>query len=134
MWITKLFRRPMVTLAWQGFSLSQNHSCADYIFLYEVRVDEKGRLLLTGECRNNGETFVEEHGIRLKSKTVRVLQSLALERLPTETQQEAPPEMVLDDTTTGFTLYLPDGTWDNKAIPSEMFEDIADRLKVYLTK
>ena len=41
MWIKRLFCHKEEELPWLGFSMSQNHSCADYIFYFDVRRKEK---------------------------------------------------------------------------------------------
>lgn len=139
MWIKRLFCHKEEELPWLGFSMSQNHSCADYIFYFDVRRKENGRYFVTGECSDDkGNRHIEEKGIRLKKRTVEALGQLRLEQLPEDIPKELPQEladeMILDDTTRCFSIMRPDGSFESKLISEEMFLDIARRLKTYLRK
>ena len=119
-------------MPWLGFSLSQNHSCADYIFNVDVRRKENGRYYVTGECRNaKGSLCTAEKGIRLKKRTVEALRHLQLEQLPEEIPQEIGDLVLLDATTRSFSIQHPDGRMEAKTIPEEMFLDIVHRLEAY---
>ena len=132
MWIKRLFCHKDEEMPWLGFSLSQNHSCADYIFNFDVRRKENGRYYVTGECRNaKGSLCTAEKGIRLKKPTVEALRHLQLEQLPEEIPQENEELMILDATTRNFSVQYPDGRMEAKTIPEEMFLDIVHRLKAY---
>lgn len=139
MWLKQLFSHQDEELPWLGFSLSQTHSCADYIFCFGVCRKENGRYYVTGECcDDNGYRHIEEKGIRLKKQTVEALSQFRLEQLPKEVPRELTREMmdvfVLDEMTRDFVLHLPDGSFESKIISEEMFLDIAHRLKAYLMK
>ena len=130
--IKRLFCHKEAEMPWLGFFLSQNHSCADYIFHFDVCRKENGRYYVTGECRNaKGYLCAEEKGIRLKKRTVEALGRLRLEQLPEEIPQETEDLMILDATTRSFSIRHPDGRNEPKIIPEEMFLDIVHRLKAY---
>ena len=132
MWITRLFSHKEEEMPWMGFSLSQNHSCADYIFSFDVRRKENGRYYVTGEYRDaKGSLCAEDRGIRLKKPTVEALRHLRLEQLPEEIPQETEDLVLLDATTRSFSIQHPDGRNEPKIIPEEMFLDIVHRLEAY---
>ena len=132
MWIKRLFSHKEEEMPWMGISLSQNHSCADYIFNFDVRREENGRYYVTGECRNaKGSLCTAEKGIRLKKRTVEALRHLQLEQLPEAIPQKIEDLMILDAPTSSFSIQYSDGRMEAKTIPEEMFLDIVHRLNAY---
>ena len=124
-------------LGWQELFLSQSHSCADYCFWFEVRTNEKGRLVLTGECRDDrGEPHEEGKGLRLKKKTVKALQQMQLHTLANAQEKIEPEGMafLMDATTSSFSLRCGDGKLRNKEIPQPLFMEIQKLLRKYLIK
>jgi hypothetical protein len=139
MWIKRLFCHQTEELPWLGFSLSQNHSCANYSFHFEVHREENGRYYVTGECPDKkGYHHTEEKGIRLRNRTVEALGRLRLEQLPEDVPREMPRElaevMILDEMTRHFSVKRSDGSFESKIIPEEMFLDIAQLLNAYFRK
>ena len=139
MLLKSIFHRRGEMLPWQGISMGQTHSCANYIFFYDVRTDKKGRLIVTGECRDKrGRHCVKERGVRLKRRTLAVLENLRLEELPEEEKKIVPPEfeevILLDASERYFTLILPDGRQERKVIPEAMFCNIAEQFNAYIVK
>lgn len=132
MWITRFFSHKEEEMPWMGFSLSQNHSCADYIFNFDVRRKENGRYYVTGEYRDaKGSLCAEDRGIRLKKPTVEALRHLRLEQLPEAKPQKIEDLMILDAPTRSFSIQYSDGRMEAKTIPEEMFLDIVHRLEAY---
>ncbi len=139
MLLKSIFHRRGEMLPWQGISMGQTHSCANYIFFYDVRTDKKGHLILTGECRDKrGKHCVKERGIRLRRRTITALKDLRLEELPEEEKEIVPPEfeevILLDASERYFTLILPDGRWEKKVISEAMFCNIAEQFNAYIVK
>ena len=122
-------------LGWQSISLSQSHSCSNYCFGFVVSVDKKGRLMLTGECRDRrGRLRENEKGIRLRRKTVMALRQMRLHTLPDAVKASEPLDdvMVLDATTSSFSVRCDGGLFQEKVIPDALFWEIHKLLRAYL--